>query len=46
MGADKITRRALLTAGGLTVLGIYAADPACWPPATTSAPRSPQRESP
>jgi peptidoglycan/xylan/chitin deacetylase (PgdA/CDA1 family) len=28
MGADKITRRVLLTAGGLTVLGIYAADPA------------------
>jgi peptidoglycan/xylan/chitin deacetylase (PgdA/CDA1 family) len=28
MGADKVTRRVLLTAGGLTLLGIYAADPA------------------
>ncbi len=27
MGADKVTRRVLLTAGGLTLLGIYAADP-------------------
>ena len=28
MGADNVTRRVLLTAGGLTLLGIYAADPA------------------
>jgi peptidoglycan/xylan/chitin deacetylase (PgdA/CDA1 family) len=28
MGADKVTRRVLLTAGGLSLLGIYAADPA------------------
>jgi peptidoglycan/xylan/chitin deacetylase (PgdA/CDA1 family) len=27
MGAEKVTRRVLLTAGGLTLLGIYAADP-------------------
>ncbi|MGH3284472.1 MAG: polysaccharide deacetylase family protein [Streptosporangiaceae bacterium] len=28
MGSDNVTRRVLLTAGGLTLLGIYAADPA------------------
>jgi peptidoglycan/xylan/chitin deacetylase (PgdA/CDA1 family) len=28
MGPDKVTRRVLLTAGGLTLLGIYVADPA------------------
>ena len=28
MGADNVTRRVLLTAGGLTLLGVYAADPA------------------
>src|SRR5579859_5341561 len=28
MGAEKVTRRVLLTVGGLTLLGIYATDPA------------------
>ena len=28
MGAEKVTRRVLLTVGGLTLLGIYASDPA------------------
>ena len=43
MGADKVTRRVLLTAGGLTLLGIYAADPARPIPAarTPDAHRSP-----
>jgi peptidoglycan/xylan/chitin deacetylase (PgdA/CDA1 family) len=41
MGADKITRRVLLTAGGLTVLGIYAADPARH---VTSAARTPDTQ--
>ncbi|MGH3284346.1 MAG: hypothetical protein ACRDPD_06625, partial [Streptosporangiaceae bacterium] len=38
MGADTITRRVLLTAGGLTLLGIYAADPARHPAATARTP--------
>jgi peptidoglycan-N-acetylglucosamine deacetylase len=38
MGADKVTRRVLLTASGLTLLGIYAADPARH---RTAAPRPP-----
>jgi peptidoglycan-N-acetylglucosamine deacetylase len=38
MGADNVTRRVLLTAGGLTLLGIYAADPAR---RTAAAPSTP-----
>ena len=42
MGADKaspnVTRRVLLTAGGLTLLGIYAADPAHHTAAATRTP--------
>src|ERR1700726_1029508 len=38
MGADNVTRRGLLTAGGLTLLGIYAADPAG---RTAAAPSTP-----
>src|ERR1700726_3255193 len=38
MGADNVTRRGLLTAGGLTLLGIYAADPAR---RTAAAPSTP-----
>lgn len=42
MGADKasprVTRRVLLTAGGLTLLGIYAADPAGHRTAATRTP--------
>src|SRR5579859_8079248 len=38
MGADNVTRRVLLTAGGLTLLGIYAADPARHTAAAPSTP--------
>ncbi len=49
MGADKaqpnVTRRVLLTAGGLTLLGIYAADPlrhdTATPPSNAVAPPTP-----
>jgi peptidoglycan-N-acetylglucosamine deacetylase len=37
MGAEKVTRRVLLTAGGLTLLGIYASDPARHDPAQHDA---------
>ena len=37
MGAEKVTRRVLLTAGGLTLLGIYASDPAQHDPAQHDA---------
>jgi peptidoglycan/xylan/chitin deacetylase (PgdA/CDA1 family) len=40
MGADNVTRRVLLTAGGLTLLGIYAADPARHTAAAPSPPES------
>ena len=43
MGADNVTRRVLLTAGGLTLLGIYAADPARH---TAAAPTPDARPSP
>jgi hypothetical protein len=44
MGADNVTRRVLLTAGGLTLLGIYATDasrhaaPAVHPPGAHPTP--------
>ena len=38
MGTDNVTRRVLLTAGGLTLLGIYAADPARHRTAAARAP--------
>lgn len=38
MGADNVTRRVLLTAGGLTLLGIYGADPAGHRTAATRTP--------